>query len=79
MTREKWDKYAHENCLFSALTLEANILNEKEWIKIAKKDLSRFDCMVKKIMPIVVKNKDKKWRLNGKFIRKNKKIPKTAI
>lgn len=24
ITREEWDKYAHENCLFSAFTLEAH-------------------------------------------------------
>lgn len=24
ITREEWDKYAHENCLFSSFTLEAH-------------------------------------------------------
>lgn len=24
ITREEWDKYAYENCLFSAFTLEAH-------------------------------------------------------
>lgn len=24
ITKEEWDKYAHENCLFSSFTLEAH-------------------------------------------------------
>lgn len=55
ITREKWDEYAHENYLYSAFTLEAHYLTDAEW----EKDISKFELLKKKLMPIAIKRK--KW------------------
>lgn len=36
ITKEEWDKYAHENCLFSSFTLEAHA-DAENFEKLKKK------------------------------------------
>lgn len=45
ISRENWDKYAHENCLASSITLEAHELTD-ETIKILdKQNKDRFEFL----------------------------------
>lgn len=55
ITQDKWDKYAHENYLYSAFTLEVHILTDSEW----ESNKNKFELLKKKLLPIA--NKRKKW------------------
>lgn len=47
LKKNEWDIYAHENYLYSALTLETHYLTEDEW----ELNANRFELLKKKLMP----------------------------
>lgn len=47
LKKNEWDIYAHENYLYSALTLEIHYLSDEEW----NLNLDRFELLKKKLMP----------------------------
>ncbi len=48
LKKNEWDIYAHENYLYSALTLEIHYLSDEEW----GLNLDRFELLKKKLMPL---------------------------
>ncbi len=48
LTKNDWDIYAHENYLYSALTLETHYLTEDEW----ELNVDRFELLKKRLMPL---------------------------
>ena len=47
LKKNDWDIYAHNNCLYSALTLEIHFLSDEEW----ELNANRFELLKKKLMP----------------------------
>lgn len=48
LKKNEWDIYAHENYLYSALTLEIHYLSDDEW----DSNLDRFELLKKKLIPL---------------------------
>lgn len=48
LKKNEWDIYAHENYLYSALTLEIHYLSDEEW----GLNLDRFELLKKKLIPL---------------------------
>lgn len=48
LKKNEWDIYAHENYLYSALTLEIHYLSDEDW----GLNLDRFELLKKKLMPL---------------------------
>lgn len=44
-TREEWDKYAHENCLFSAFTIECHEISNSTLQKLNEQDKDTFEFL----------------------------------
>lgn len=72
MTKQEWDKYAYENCLFSAFTLQCHIVDNNTCEKLIEKNKDVFEYMIEKIMSEDFKKKKKSWRLNGKYNKRDK-------
>jgi len=66
VTREEWDEYAHQNCLFSALTLCSHEITENTLEILQKHSKNEFEFLKEMfiIIPdkrfIILKNKMKK-------------------
>lgn len=66
VTREEWDEYAHQNCLFSALTLCSHEITENTLEILQKHSKNEFEFLKEMftIIPdkrlIILKNKIKK-------------------
>lgn len=44
-TKDRWDKYAQENCLFSANTLMFHIFDDELIKYLNKKDIDKFEYL----------------------------------
>jgi hypothetical protein len=66
VTREEWDEYAHQNCLFSALTLCSHEITENTLEILQKHSKNEFEYLKEMfiIIPdkrfIILKNKIKR-------------------
>ena len=59
-TKEEWDKYAQENCLFSANTLTFHLLHEDLIKYLNRKNLNRFEYLKSMFLIIPIKYRDNK-------------------
>lgn len=44
-TREEWDKYAHENCLFSAFTISCHEITDNTLKILQKQSINKFEFL----------------------------------
>lgn len=44
-TKQDWDEYAHNNCLFSAFTLECHKINDNTLKMLIKENKNRFEFL----------------------------------
>lgn len=59
-TKEEWDKYAQENCLFSANTLMFHLLNEDLIKYLNKKDINKFEYLKDMFLIVPLKYRNNK-------------------
>jgi len=57
-SREEWDKYAQENCLYSANTLMFHLLHDDLIIYLNKKNINKFKYLKNMFLWIPFKYRD---------------------
>ena len=72
VTREEWDEYAHQNCLFSALTLCSHEITENTLEILQKHSKNEFEFL--KEMFIIIP--DKRFKILKNKMSKIKEIEK---
>ena len=50
VSREEWDEYAHENCLFSAFTICCHEIDESTSRKLQEQSKSEFNFLKEKFI-----------------------------
>lgn len=78
-TKEEWDKYAQENCLFSANTLMFKWLHEDLIKYLNKKNINKFEYLKDMFLFIPIKYRNSKicstlLRINRSNRTKEKKV-----
>lgn len=79
VTREEWDEYAHQNCLFSALTLCSHEITENTLEILQKHSKNEFEFL--KEMFIIIPNERFKILKNkmNKIKEMKKRVKKTDV
>lgn len=74
-TREEWDKYAHNNCLFSAFTIECHVLTINTLKILEKENIDKFEYL--KSLFIIIPSK--KAKVLKKLLKLNKNTKEEKI
>ena len=75
-TKEEWDKYAQENCLFSANTLMFHLFYDELDEYLNKKNINKFEYLKNKFLFIPLKYRNNKIFSTLLKIQKNNKRKK---
>lgn len=69
-TKEEWDKYAQDNCFFSANTLMFHLLHNDLIKYLNKKNMNKFEYMKNMFLVVPVQHRDNK--IFSTFLKINK-------